>query len=271
MGDAGLSLVRSREEVIPAGRSDSGAVQLRGLAFVGGAPNDLTKDVARITRAQFLFELLGEEMDQMIDDLRIVGESQVFTDALGNDMELSGGDVLEADLILNAAQEGFVGESGRIEIGGEDNEEVKGKIEFFAAGEGQEIHAAVEGDNPAVEKFFRADALAAEIINDEDAIIGLHLQGSGVIPGERIELEIQHLDGELAAHTDTGPATEHPTLVKFDGAGRVDALVNAGIKNGDDLRVHFHGVRNPDGIVVDLGQSRGHGGLASARRTIQEN
>ena len=55
------------------------------------------------------------------------------------------------DLGLDSSHERFIGEAGGIEIGGEGNDEVERDFKFIAAGEGQEIDAAVHGHDPAIQ------------------------------------------------------------------------------------------------------------------------
>jgi hypothetical protein len=49
-------------------------------------------------------------------------------------------------------------------------------LRFSCRRQGEKIDAAIEGNDPAIEQFVGAQALAAEIVDDEHAVVGLHLR-----------------------------------------------------------------------------------------------
>src|SRR5208337_4116402 len=103
-------------------------------------------------------------------------------------VEDGGAHIVHQHLGLDAAQEGFIGQVVRIHVGGEDHHQLEGHLEFHTRCQGQVIHAAVERHYPAVEKFARRHHLAAEVVDDQDAVVGLHLKRRDETAGGFIEL-----------------------------------------------------------------------------------
>ncbi len=73
-----------------------------------------------------------------------------------------------------------------------------------------------------------------------------------------IEAEVEHLQRQLAAGDDEGPAAGNPALVEIlapqrpgarDAGAALDALVNAGIEDLDDLAFHLEAIGNVDGSL----------------------
>src|SRR5262245_59985206 len=63
----------------------------------------------------------------------------------------------------------------------------------------QIVDFSFQGEDPAVEQLVRAHALAAEVVDDEDAADRLHLQRRLVVFRMRIKIEIEHLEGQFTA------------------------------------------------------------------------
>ena len=61
----------------------------------------------------------------------------------------------DQDLVRNASQKGFVGQFVQGEVGGEDDEQLEGDVDFSAGAKGKEIDAAIERHDPAVEQIAR--------------------------------------------------------------------------------------------------------------------
>src|SRR5277367_5660843 len=115
-------------------------------------------------------------------------------------MELLIGDGADMNLGLNSAQEGGIDQGRRIEVGSKYDEHLERNLDLSPARQGEEVDAAIQRNHPAVEQFFGTDSLAAEVVNDQHTIVGLHLRRSGVILRDRIELQLEHLNRQLTAH-----------------------------------------------------------------------
>ena len=118
--------------------------------------------------------------DEVLRDVFVVGDVFVAGDAAEDLGKLFLGDGAQLDLGLDAAQECGIDQAGGIVIRGEDDQHFEGNLDLFAADQGQEIDAAVEGHDPAVEQLVGAQALAAEVVDDEHAVVGLHLHRADV-------------------------------------------------------------------------------------------
>ena len=101
--------------------------------------------------------------------------------------------------------------------------EAEAAEEFGAVGFGGD--AASEGDDPAVEEVARRHELATEIVDDEDAVIGLHLERGGVDAGGFVEAKFEHGGGSFTTDDDARALAEDPAgvgFVVFDFDGVVD-------------------------------------------------
>src|SRR6185503_13570330 len=106
----------------------------------------------------------------------------------------------------------------------------------------EEVDATIERHHPPIQEVGRRDALAAEVVDDQEPVVGAHLHGCSVEARGRIELEVEHVDGELAPHHQAGPPAADPSRVAGEPSGTLDALVHVRIEHGDDLPVDFDGV-----------------------------
>src|SRR6185295_11491444 len=105
------------------------------------------------------------------------------------------------------------------------------------------VDAPVEGHNPTVQQVARAHQLAAKVVDEQNAVVGLHLQRSGVNAGRFIQAQFEHAGDQFTTHQDAGtfahdPAGVHVFVVVFDG------VMYHRVKDADDLAVHFHRVGN---------------------------
>jgi hypothetical protein len=143
------------------------------------------------------------------------------------------------------------------------------------------FNPALERHDPAVEKRFRRHDLAAEVVDHEGPAQCLDVEGRLVELGNRIEAQIEHIKGQLAAGDDEGPLAGDPTAVeifapdaaRLGGACRllIGALVNAGIEDLDDLPFHLEAIGDVDHIVEDAADLFGDRSLAVAGRAIEED
>ncbi len=208
----------------------------------------------------------------MVDDPGVVLEIQLLAHAPGDLVEVLGCGVVEVDLGLDAPQERLVDQGLGVEVGRERHHHVEGNLDLLAARECQDVDVAIERDHPAVEQLLGTDALAPEVVDDEQAVVGLHLERRGIVLRARIVLEIQHLHRQLAADHDARPFAQDPPAVRFTRRLARGALVDVRIVDGDDLTVDLDGVRHPHRVAIEhLPQRLGDGGLAGPRRTVEED
>ena len=90
----------------------------------------------------------------------------------------------------------------------------EGHLELHAGGQREVIHAAVERDDPAVQQIARREHLAAEVVDDQDAVVGLHLAGRDEDAGGFVEAQFQHGGRQFAAHGDAGALADDPARVE---------------------------------------------------------
>ena len=117
-----------------------------------------------------------------------------------------------------------------IHVGGEDHQHLEGDLDLHPTGEGKEVNAAIQRHDPAVQQFFGTDALAAEIVDDEDAVVGLELHGADIEAADRVELQVEHLDGQLSADLDGGAVAADPRSSQLRKAGRSTGTWTVGSK-----------------------------------------
>ena len=181
-------------------------------------------------------------------------------------------------LVLNAAQERLVAEIARVEVGGEDHERLEGRGHLAAGHEAEIVDAALHGNDPAVQDLRRSRDLAAEVVDEVDAVVGLYLEGSFVDLGRVVEAQVQHVHGQLAAGDDEGPFALQPAAVevplhRHHGRGRFlfDALVVDGVVHLDDVALALDGIGQVDGRRIEVVQRFDEEGLAVARAAVHQH
>jgi 4-amino-4-deoxy-L-arabinose transferase-like glycosyltransferase len=183
-------------------------------AFVVGDVLDDQHHVARIAGAQHLAAAVGEAALADVGRLfRRPGHAFAGADGAQDVVEDLRADDIDLDLVLDAAQERFVGELPWIEVGREDDERLERDGDLDAGAQREEVDAAVQRHDPAVEQVARVDHLAAEVVDDEQAVVGLHLQGRGVVAERALELQLEHFLDHFAADRDAGARAADPARV----------------------------------------------------------
>src|SRR5581483_10033661 len=109
--------------------------------------------------------LLSDDCDQLVDEVTRVLQAPLLANPGKNFVELYWRDSANFDLGLNSPEECRVGQCGRIQVGGENHKQLERNLNFSATRQRQKINAAIERDDPAVQKFVRAQALAPKIID----------------------------------------------------------------------------------------------------------
>src|SRR4030067_353763 len=103
--------------------------------------------------------------------------------------------------------------SGR--VGGTTPPTAEGAPPFAAGVQGQEVDPVLQRHNPTVEQITRPDLLAAEVVDQEDAPIGLDLEGCLVELVDIIEDQVQSIHGQLAPDHNEGAADLPPTRTRL--------------------------------------------------------
>ena len=148
-------------------------------------------DVARIAGPEGLCVLHADHLHHLIHYGRIIDEVELQADAPEDLAKLVGSGKVHFNLGLDAAQESFVRYcGGGVQVAGEDEEEVERDVDLLTPRQGEEVDPAVKGNHPAVEQLLGADALAPEVIYDEQTVVGLHLSGPGVIVDAGVKLQL---------------------------------------------------------------------------------
>ena len=114
---------------------------------------------------------------------------------------------------METAQQSLIRHVGRRQIGREDDQAIERHRELPARAQAQVVESALERDHPSVKNALRRDPLPPEIVDHKDAARRLEVSGRFVELSGRIEHEIEHLKGELAAHHRHRPAAGEPATV----------------------------------------------------------
>src|SRR5262249_35916815 len=187
-----------------------------GALFVASDRLEDVDDVHRITGAQFGAAVGEAELAQVFAAIGFERDIAHGGHAAENLIECVLMYRLDEDLVVNAAEEGFIGQIVGVEVCGEDHHHFERDLELHAVLQRQVIDAAVEGHDPAVEQVARGDKLAAEVVDEEDTVVGLHLERRGVDTGGFIEAQFEHTGYQLTADHDVGPFAKNPSRIDVD-------------------------------------------------------
>ncbi len=114
---------------------------------------------------------------------------------------------------MNAAQERFVDEILRLDVGRKDHQRHERQIELLPRLQRQEVDAAFERHDPAVQQLARRARLPAEIVDDQHAAVGDRLHGRPVEPHRRAVAQLELVQRQLAAHHDHRTAAADPAAI----------------------------------------------------------
>jgi hypothetical protein len=92
--------------------------------------------------------------------------------------EVLDGRALGEDLVLNAAHERLVDQVAGLMFVANDDQRREGQVELLAGLQREEVDAALERHDPAVEQLARRAGLAAEVVDDQHAAVGHGLDGA---------------------------------------------------------------------------------------------
>ena len=197
-------------------------------------------------------------------------QAESFRRHFDDPIELVGRGRSDEDLVLDPPEERVVAELGRVEVRREDDQDLERNGELQAAVEREIVDATFQGHDPPVQQRSRLDELTAEVVDQEDAVVRLHLQRRGVHLGGRIPLQLEHREFELATGDHHRPFTDDPPRVEALGLA-LHRCVDRRVEDGDDGAVDLDGVRDNDPVVVEADQTFGQRRLPGARRAVEED
>src|ERR1017187_571694 len=143
---------RSFGEVERNGPIDVGAGEADGAALVFGDGLYQLEDVHRVTGAQRSGASGYAALPHVLGAAGL-GRYAVDGDHLLDDqVENLVADVFHQHLGLDAAQEGLVGQVGRVQVGGEDHHQFERNLKFHARRQREVVDAAVQRNDPTVEQ-----------------------------------------------------------------------------------------------------------------------
>ena len=220
------------QEVGRAGAVQQLLAQVGGLAQVGRDLLDVGQDVAGMHPAGAAGAVVLAE--DVVGGRLATGQAQLVRLADEDLLELLGGGIGDVDLVADAAEEGLVHQLRRVEVGGEEDQHPEGHLDLLADHRHvQVVDPLLEGHDEAVQQLPRRDVLAPEVVDQEDAAVGLHLQARLVELEGRLPDQVQHREVELATDLDEWTPAADPALVGL-GDGRPHGLVVAGVVEADD-------------------------------------
>jgi len=122
----------------------------------------------------------------------------------------------------------------------------------------------------------RIHLLATEVVNDEEPVIGFHLQGGFIEFGDAVEFQVEHTQGQFATSHNDGTLDSDPALIYILYSYIILWKVLNGnvvyrVKNGDDLTSHVKGMGNKNSFWQNLANSLSNCCFAIAGRAEDEH
>src|SRR5262249_39981659 len=171
-----------------------------------------------------------------------------------------------------------------------NRELLEGNLELLARGQIEEVVTVFERHDPAVEQLLRAAQLPAEVVDQEDAAVGLDVQRSLVKVRLGVEFQVEHGQVQFTARNDNRPADAYPARIDRSGieqapdgrflvfqpvvGGLVGKLMYRLVVDGDDAVLCEEGVGDVDVAaagVHEVADAAGHCRLAVAGRPEDED
>ena len=147
----------------------------------------------------------------------------------------------------------------------------EGDADLLPGRQRQVVDLVLQRDDPAVEQIGGIDALAAEVIEEEEPVIGLHVR-RGFVEAQRgavgqVELGHRH----LAAGGDERALDPQPALVDTVRLGDLGReVVKVGVIDANDVALDGDAVGDPKIALKHLVQEPAKRGFAVTRRAEQE-
>src|SRR5208282_1530507 len=153
-------------------------------------PANLIHEIARITTPQLQLQRFLNQGDEVSYQSGICLNFMVPRNSAKDLAELIVVDRTNADLCLDAPQEGRVQQLGRIEIGCEHNQHFEWDFDLAATRQSEELDSTIERHDPAVQQLVGTNALAAKVVDDQHAVVGFHLHRADVELVDRVKLQV---------------------------------------------------------------------------------
>src|SRR5215471_608615 len=171
------------DEVAVAGAVQQRRRQLTRLIEIFGERQRVLDQVARMTATQRNVPGLMPPVHQVLDRLGVERNALLPAAVLEDGQKLSGRRPLRKNLVLDAAQERLVDQRAGLQVGREHDENIEWQLDLLSAGQRQEVDAALERNDPAVQQLSRRVLLPAEVVNPQDAAVGNGLYRCPIKPG----------------------------------------------------------------------------------------
>ena len=240
-------------------------------SVVAGVDDDLLDDVTGVAGIELDVVFPVVIVHQVIERLFVEINPAIPAEHLENGLIFPLRRMVDLDLVGNPPQKCFIHQAFRFEIGGENREHIKGDGKLHAGMEGHEVDPPVKGDDPAVEEILRFHLLSAEVVGNEDPVVGLHLERGLVVFRDVVEIQIEHSQSQFAAGYHHRSLDLDPALVDTFVRFTLDRGVIDRIENSDDFSAHGQRIGNIDRVRDQPADGLGDGGLAVARRSIDEH
>ena len=127
-------------------------------------------------RATWAVLPLHSAHEQVVEEFLVELDTALITNLLPNTFKFGFVECFKADLMTDATQEGLIRQFQWVHIGGKDEDNFKGDGEMQARTQVHEVLAILHGHNPAVQQVGRRNFLATQIVDHENAVIGLELK-----------------------------------------------------------------------------------------------
>src|SRR6185436_14306455 len=96
------------------------------------------------------------------------------------------------NLVVDTPQEGFVGQVGGLQVGGEDHHQLERDLKLASVPQREVIDAPVQRNDPAVQQVARRHELAPAVVDQQNAVVGFHLERRRVDARRLVQAQLQH-------------------------------------------------------------------------------
>ncbi|ABA53330.1 hypothetical protein BURPS1710b_A1309 [Burkholderia pseudomallei 1710b] len=241
------------------------------IAAIAHGRRDEPQQIARIAREKRHPRGAVQVLQQVVERRRVRAQRERRAVRVVHVAVAPGGQRPDVQLRAEPPQERVVAELRGREVAREHRPHVERHLEAHAARERELVDVAIERQQPAVEQVARRDALAAEIVDDVDSRVRLHVRRGLVIARRIVAAQVELGERQLAARQHDRPAAQAPAAVAVravGGARRVD--VHERIVNLDDFARCVDRVRNRHVAAQQRAEALGEIGLAAAGGAVDE-
>ncbi len=174
----------------------------------------------------------------------------------------------DADLVRDTPEVRLFQHRLRFEVRAEADRRPEREGDALAGDQRHRVFAPFEGGNPAVQQRVRRNLLPPEVVDGQQATVGLHVRRRLVVPERRVIREVEVLVAQFTADEHKRAADAQPAPVKLRGrVGGVvpfDRLVHEVVVQPDDVAAHVDGHRHQGDTLDGLARQFEDGGLAVA-------